>query len=186
MMQSAKSIKQWKIFWAWQDDKEAAWLREMSKKGWHLTHVALFRYTFEKGNKQDYLYGIDYNLNTKNDIPHYLEVFTDAGWELAARFSSYYYFRITAKNGSDPGIFSDNSSKIRKYRTTLLVLAAVSFPLWYFLITGRFEELITHSGFIGIIYKAAVLVIIPLVILYIVAFIKLIKKINNHKHDISE
>jgi len=186
MMESAKSKKLWKVFWAWQDDKEAAWLRNMAKEGWHLTHVALFRYTFKEGVKQDYLYGIDYTINSKKDIPHYLEVFTDAGWELTAQFSGYYYFRIIAKNGSDMGIFSDNTSKMRKYRTTLIVLAAVSFPLWFFFITGRYEDMISRSGIVGIIYKTASIVIIPLAILYIIAFIKLIKKISDHKKDISE
>ncbi|NQT60564.1 MAG: DUF2812 domain-containing protein [Bacteroidetes bacterium] len=186
MMHSAKSIKRWKLFWAWQDDKEAAWLREMSKEGWHLTHAAPFLYTFQKGEKQDYLYGIDYTINYKKDIPHYLELFTDAGWELAAQMSNYYYFRIAAEDESDMGIFSDNTSRIRKYRTTLVVLAAVSLPLWLFFITGRYEEMVSHSGIVGIIYKTASIIIIPLAIIYIIAFIKLIKKISDHKHDISE
>lgn len=185
-MQSAKKIKRWKVFWAWQDQKEATWLRDMSKEGLHLAHVAPFLYTFQKGEKQNYQYEIDYTINTKKDISHYLEVFTDAGWELAAKMSGYYYFRIATENGSEMGIFSDNTSKIKKYRTTLLVLAAVSFPLWFFLITGRYEELISHSGIVGIIYKAASIVIIPLAVLYSITFIKLIKKINDQKHDISE
>ena len=55
MKKNTEFIKRWKLFWAWQDEKEAAWLRKMSNEGWHLIQAAPFLYTFRKGEKKDYV-----------------------------------------------------------------------------------------------------------------------------------
>ena len=35
-----KTIRKWKLFWAWQDHEEEIWLREMSQQGYHLSRRA--------------------------------------------------------------------------------------------------------------------------------------------------
>ena len=44
-----------KIFFAWQENKEEKWLREMSKEGWHLYRVGFFNYGFKIGWVGDYV-----------------------------------------------------------------------------------------------------------------------------------
>ncbi len=44
------TLKQFRWFWAWDDEKEEKWLRDMAKKGWHFTSVSLpGNYYFEQG-----------------------------------------------------------------------------------------------------------------------------------------
>ncbi len=176
----------WKWFWAWQDDAEVAWLEKKAAEGWLLNGVALSRYTFTRGVPANRRYGIDYNNLGKNEFDNYAEVFRDAGWEYVDSLSGYHYFRTNPDSSGMDTIFSDNQSKINKYRKILTILVIVSFPTWFMMITGRFSEMVSRSGVIGIIYKTAIIVLIPILILYIIAFVKLISKVSKHKKEIRE
>jgi hypothetical protein len=50
-------IRKWKLFWAWQDEKEEAWLRQMAQEGLHLKSPGLGMYTFQPGDAQDTIDG---------------------------------------------------------------------------------------------------------------------------------
>ncbi len=57
-----------------------------------------------------------------------LPLFEDAGWDYIARLGGWYYFKIEAKRGSSPELYSDNASKIKMYSTLRLVLIIVCAP----------------------------------------------------------
>lgn len=119
-------MKVFKWIWAWEDEKEEAWLREMSQKGWHLLGCALPGfYTFEHGEPKDYVYRLDYFTDNQNK-GNYLELFLDADWQYLGQMGSWQYFRKEALNGEVPEIFSDNESKAKKYQRILLLLLAVT------------------------------------------------------------
>ncbi|MBI3172657.1 MAG: DUF2812 domain-containing protein [Chloroflexi bacterium] len=119
------TLKLFRWFWAWDDDKEEGWLREMARQGWHLQSVALpGRYTFEQGEPRDFVYRLDYFTEQK-DIVHYLQIFQDAGWEYVGEMNSWRYFRKETVQGESLEIFSDNESKARKYQRILFILVAI-------------------------------------------------------------
>ncbi len=119
------TLKLFRWFWAWDDDKEESWLREMAQQGWHLRSVALpGRYTFEQCEPRDFVYRLDYFTEQK-DIVNYLQIFQDAGWEYMGEMNSWRYFRKEAFQGEALEIFSDNESKARKYQRILFILVAI-------------------------------------------------------------
>lgn len=77
----AQTVRKFKWFWAWQDDKEEAWLSEMAQAGWHLKWPAMPGfYTFEAGAPRQDVYRLDYVFSNK-DYQNYLQLFQDAGWQ---------------------------------------------------------------------------------------------------------
>ncbi|WP_442598394.1 DUF2812 domain-containing protein [Neobacillus sp. D3-1R] len=147
--------KVWKIFFAWQDNKEEEWLQEMTQKGWALKK-SRFVYTFEKIEPSNYVYKLDYKTTSNKDLEEYKAIFEDAGWEHVTQFGSWHYFRTKASNAETPDIYSDNESKIQKYKGlmhSLLVglLAMLVLSLnFFFNQTGDYTILI-KGFYIGIL-----------------------------------
>jgi len=117
-----KFKKVFKVFWAWQEEAEETWLREMAQKGWFLTDYTFLVYTFVSGEPADYIYKLDYLGSGRRDLDEYLVIFADAGWEHVAQFIGWHYFRSPAETCTVPDIYSDNQSKIEKYRRLLRVM----------------------------------------------------------------
>ena len=116
------TMKKFHWFWAWEDEKEEAWLREMSQKGWHLKSVSIpSNYTFEQGEPTDYVYRLDYFIDRKN-MEEYQQIFADAGWDYMGEMSGWQYFRQEAAQGQELEIFTDNTSKAKKYQRLMLFL----------------------------------------------------------------
>jgi len=109
-----------RLFWLWQEDKEMEWLRQMSLKGWHLTNACIFIYTFKKGEPKDIVYYGDFKSIKKRDVDEYLEIFKDAGWSYVCRQGNWFYFSSPADNKYKE-VYSDNQSRLVKYRTLLLI-----------------------------------------------------------------
>src|SRR5512137_466287 len=112
-------IRKSKWFWAWQDDREEAWLGEMSRQGLHLRHPGPFgQYTFEQGEPSEFVYRLDFVANARKN-PDYYQLFRDAGWEHAGELGGWQYWRKEVRGGKVPEIFTDNASKIQKYQRLL-------------------------------------------------------------------
>ncbi len=166
--------KVFRWFWAWDDEKEEAWLRGMAQQGWHLQAVTFpGRYHFEQGTPRDDVYRLDF-FTEHRDKAAYLQLFHDAGWEHVEEYGSWEYFRKEAVNGEAPEIFTDPESKIKKYQRLLLVLAA-TFPIWSITINrlnereGLFFQAIAFMGFL-------------LILFYIYAIMMLLRRINQLRH----
>jgi hypothetical protein len=109
---------QWKFrwFWPWQDDREEAWLGNLSREGWHLSKFGFPRiYLFQKGDPKNFVYRLDYQTSRMKDREAYLQLFRDAGWEPVGKLAAWEYFRKETADGEAPEIFTDPESKIRKY-----------------------------------------------------------------------
>lgn len=118
-------MTKYRWFWAWNDDKEEAWLREMAQNGWHLQQLGFPGfYTFVQGAPRDVAYRLDFFTGMK-DKSNYLQLFSDAGWEHVGEYGSWQYFRKAVVDGEAPEIFTDNDSKIKKYQRVTAVLALV-------------------------------------------------------------
>ena len=167
-----QTIRKFKVFWAWQDDKEEAWLRQMSQEGHHLASLGFPGfYNFTAGEPLNYVYRMDFFTETK-DYAHYLQLFKDAGWEHLGRMGSWQYFRILAKEGESPEIYTDPDSKIQKYRR-LLTYLIIFLPIWNVIFLRNLgssgHEVLRFIGFVAyIVFTVA----------FITAVMQLLKRIK--------
>jgi hypothetical protein len=123
-----KTIRKTKWFWAWQDDKEEAWLEQMSSQGLHLKQAHIFaQYDFFQGQPENYTYRLDFQDALKHKKDEYLRLFADAGWEYLGQMSGWQYFRAPVRPGEEQDIYSDADSKIQKYNR-LVAYLSVAFP----------------------------------------------------------
>ena len=121
------TTRKFKWFWPWQDEQEEEWLRDLALTGLHLrSSDGVGFYTFEHGQPAEIVYRLDYNTLAKKDKEQYLQLFRDAGWEYVGEMNSWQYFRKPVDAGNSDEIFTDNESKIEKYKrflyTTLVML----------------------------------------------------------------
>lgn len=118
------TMHKFRWYWAWEDDKEEIWLREMSNQGFHFRSVIFIGlYTFEIGPKQDYVYRLDYAPKRVDD--EYLNLFRDAGWTYMGSMNSWQYFRKGASGSVSQEIFTDHESKVQKYKRIFGLMAAI-------------------------------------------------------------
>lgn len=165
------TMKQFHWFWAWDDEKEEIWLREMSQKGWHFKSVSFpGNYIFEQGEPIDYVYRLDYFTNRK-DMPGYLQIFEDAGWDYMGEMNSWQYFRQDAVNGQALEIFTDNASKAKKYQRIMIFLVIL---LPVFLNTIVIANRGADSGLIQMV----TFMMSMLLLLYIYAMVRLLLRIS--------
>lgn len=133
-------VRRRKIFFAWQDEKEERWLRQMARdEGLHLVAATLpCFYTFRRGERADYAYRLDFQTVPKGDKAHYLQLFEDAGWEHVGEMNNWHYFRKPVVGGVVPEILTDPDSKAQKYRRVLgihvivlsMTTVLITNPIW--------------------------------------------------------
>jgi len=165
------TLKKFHWFWAWDDEKEEVWLREMSNNGWHFVTVSFpSNYVFEQGEPIDYAYRLDYMINRK-DKDNYLLLFEDAGWEYLGELGGWQYFRQQTSKGDVPEIYSDSRSKAKKYQRILLFLT-IFLPIY--LNTIFFVGAGTDSEFIRIL----TMLMAAIMVLYAYAMVRLLVRIN--------
>jgi hypothetical protein len=120
------------FFLTWNDKREEGWLEGMADQGWHLASVkAGMFFRFEKGEPRNMVYRLDYTGGRKIDRGEYLGIFKAAGWEHAAAWSGWQYFRTPKGTGPSPEIFTDRASRISKYKRILaFLLFFFFFGIW--------------------------------------------------------
>jgi len=172
-MKEETLISKYKWFWAWQDDKEEAWLTQMSQEGLHLKSLGFPGfYFFTPGEPANYVYRLDFVTDNK-DYQNYLQLFKDAGWEHLGRMGGWQYFRTLAGEGELPEIYSDPYSKVQKYRR-LLIYLTIFLPIMI-VVVSRVHE--APSFYVGVQAVYAVLLGV-----YIFAVVKLIGRIRTLRH----
>ena len=121
-----------RLFFAWQDEKEQAWLEQMAAHGWILDEVGFIQYTFRKEQPQAIRYRLDYQDVKQDELQEYLLLFADAGWEYIGRLNNWFYF--AAQESTAVEIYTDAHSKVAKYKRVMRTLLVASFPLVYYLV----------------------------------------------------
>lgn len=81
-------------------------LKEMSRKGWHLTSLKGLFYRFEEGEAAEYEYALNMEMENDQDMLAYYEA---SGWKPVVIGPGYQIFR--AEKGTVP-IFSDRDSEV--------------------------------------------------------------------------
>lgn len=170
-------VTKFKLFWAWQDEKEEAWLHEMSAQGLHLQALPFpCLYQFESGRPRDAIYRMDFIVDRKN-YENYLQLFKDAGWEHLGEMGGWQYFRTEAGEGTVPEIYTDPDSKAQKYQRLMAVLV-VFVPILLLMSTRDVDP---DSRFAGL-YLAAKFFISLLLVLYAWALIMIMRRIRELRH----
>jgi hypothetical protein len=172
----------WKFrwFWAWQDEREEAWLAEMSLDGWHLSGFGFPGvYYFRKGPPKRYIYRLDFQTSKTKDREAYLQLFRDAGWDHLGNMSAWEYFRKEAKPGEQPEIFTDPESKIQKYQR-ILGLLVIFLPILTILFNTSWRHLPGRGPF-GTVLMCITLGIL---LLYIFGMMGIILRIDKLKKSV--
>lgn len=171
-----EKLRKFKWFWAWEDEKEEKWLEAMSQNGWHLENPGLpCVYHFIKGEPRDYSYRLDFRTGSFKSLQEYLQICRDADWEMLGRMSSWYYFRKECQGTEKPEFFSDNDSKVQKYRRLVFFLV-IFLPI---MINGMLNlSRSENSGFItGVrIFYVFILLFFSYAIIRLLLRIKKLKK----------
>ena len=181
-----------RTFFAWQEEKEEKWLKEMSNQGWYLTRVGFFNYRFEKGKPADMVYKFDFKVLRKSEMDEYIITFKDAGWEYIGNFGSWFYFRTSADGDHSLELYNDNRSMIEKYKRLLLVLGVINLPLMFFLpnlymrIIDMAEDSVLRNPVIFNIYLPFLIILTIVVVLAVYATIRILLIIRNLKKDIRQ
>jgi len=168
-----KTIHRSRWFWGWQDDKEEAWLQDMARQGLHLKSPGFGSYAFTQGEPREMVYRLDFLSDTKNRAS-YLQLFQDAGWEHVGELSGWQYWRKERRGSEADEIFTDNESKIQKYKRLINYLL-VTLPIY----VPMYIVVINHKS--GVIETIVLVVMLMLLALYGFFFIKLQQRINQLK-----
>lgn len=108
----------WKAFMSWEDEKEARWLEQMARDGWHLMNGGI-RFQFERGAPADIRYCLDYRDAGKNK-GEYFGLFADSGWEHVSDYCSWHYFRSPVASHA-PDIYTNVATRVDMYRRLIAV-----------------------------------------------------------------
>ncbi len=172
-------------------EQEAAWLSFMHKEGWKFVSTDGFHYQFEKADKEDWVYELDYKENGVAD-EDYLQMYKDYGWEYVGHFNNWFYFRIIRAEdmSADTSIFSDRESKLELCKRILKGQLLRLLPL--FLLYGSYISLILFTdtlpkeGFLGGLFNglavASIIVFIFLISNYISQLCRIQKMMKELGH----
>lgn len=118
----------YKLYWAWQFDKEEKWLNECSAKGLHLTDVGLFRYTFEEGQPGAYSHKLELLKNWPNhpESVAYIHFLEETGVEMVGSIFRWIYFRKKTELGQFD-LYSDLDSRINHLNRILALFIPIMF-----------------------------------------------------------
>ncbi len=176
----SKIIWKFRWFWAWQDEREEAWLAEMSREGWHLSEFGFPGvYYFHKGDPKNYIYRLDFQTSRMKDRDAYLQLFRDAGWDHLGNMSAWEYFRKEARPGEEPEIFTDPESKIEKYQRVLRFLV-IFFPIMIIINSTTWRHL-PERGPWGM---ALLCITVSILLLYVFGTTGIILRIGRLKNTI--
>ena len=165
------TIQKFKWFWAWQDEKEEAWLAEMAQQGFHLEKIELpGQYTFRQGKPGNYVYRLDFQTLRSKDRDSYLQLFADAGWEHIGDMGGWVYFRHKVTDSEIPEIYSDLDSKIGKYHR-LLAYLIIFLPIMI-IVLPNVSDTLKYGPFMGIL----VVLSTGLMLLYSLAMILIFRR----------
>jgi hypothetical protein len=167
-----KNIRKYKLFGAWNDDKEEAWLSGMARQGLHLHSLGFPGiYNFTAGEPREDVYRLDF-ITDRKDYQNYLQLFKDAGWEHMGEMGGWQYFRTRKQGNQVPEIYTDNASKAQKY-TRLLTFLLVFLPIYVMMVTRQGPG----EGNLSEFYAAIKFIFSLFLIFYAYAIIRISRRI---------
>lgn len=164
-----KTMKKFKLTLAYDIEKEANWLTEMSAKGFHFYKYRWGFYYFEENPSKSYIYQTDFQESSEE----YFELYKEAGWEhMQTELGQYHYFRADRNTIGDERIYSDPASIKSMYKRMLLFYVAIFIGM----LVSQIGIVLTWNG--NLLSKFALVLVSAVVILYIFLFIKLLRQMR--------
>ena len=174
-MGNERSKRLFKWFWPWQDDREEAWLSEMSARGWHLAAMGWpSRYIFVAGEPRRDIYRLDWQDASRKEMSNYVQLFQDAGWEHVGSRSGWQVFRRPDEHGQAPEIFTDVDSKIAKYERMIFAMGGAGAAVVPVMVILMFQDI---DAFLGALWGVLLLV----ALFYIVVLAGLSRRVRQLK-----
>ena len=120
-----KTIHKW--FWAWDFDKEQAWLNEMAAKGLAMVSYGFCRYDFEETDPGAYRVALELLPHSPNhpESEQYLRFLEETGVEQVGSWMRWIYVRKKA-DGGEFELLSDRKSKVEHLVRILLLIGVVA------------------------------------------------------------
>lgn len=121
-----KTIR-YRMYFAWDYEKEEAWLNNMSEQGLQLVQPGFGRYVFEENHAVRYQYRLELlqQWSTHSQSRDYIRFLEETGVEHMGSVMRWAYFRKPASEGNFE-LYSDFQSKIDHYKRILLIFLAVT------------------------------------------------------------
>lgn len=140
----------YKVFWAWDFEKEEKWLNEMAAKGLMLTDVGVCRYVFQEGIPGEYQYHLEWlqHMPSHPESVAYIQFIEETGAEHVGSFKKWVYFRRKASEGAF-NLFSDLDSRINHFRRITRLTGVLFLPVVVYL-----SMLIWHCFSLGYVPQA--------------------------------
>jgi hypothetical protein len=162
---SAGKVVKWKWTTVWNFEKEEAWLRERAREGLHLDHASPWgRYVFRRGAPADVVYRLDYARDAQGDRA-YVQLFEDAGWELALSCMGWQYWRKAASAGAEPQIFTDRASRAAMLERVRRLVLFIAFPNVVVAAQNLFLQDHSHGSFVMGFFEGIQIALVPLLAL---------------------
>lgn len=117
----------YKLFWAWQFDKEEKWLNTMAARGLALTGVGFCRYEFEEtdpGAYQICLELLEHSISHP-ESERYIRFLEGSGVEHTGSFWRWAYFRRPSSEGRFE-LYSDRESRVKYLKRIIVSLAIIT------------------------------------------------------------
>ena len=116
----------YKVFWAWNFDKEERWLNEMAAKGLSLISAGFCRYEFEETLPGEYAVRMQLLEHgwRHAEAERYIAFLEETGVQQVGSCLRWVYFRRKKAQG-DFELFSDNASRVRQLVHILQMIALV-------------------------------------------------------------
>lgn len=127
-------IRKYKMYAAWEYEREEQDLNRYSKEGLQLVKGGSFSSLFRVDTSKCYIYQLDYNNNIE-DMSRYIEVFAEQGWEyINSTANGWHYFRKlyeVGMNEDETRIYTDVFSlhEMENRWMRLLTIFAVFFDV---------------------------------------------------------
>jgi hypothetical protein len=119
-------MDKYRLFFIWQDDKEEAWLGNLSSKGFRLDSVSFpFKYHFSEEQSKKYKYHLNSPKDPNTGIAAFNKYFQESGWEQVGRMNGWYYFRKEVSSAAAPEIEWGDASKADHYQKYMMALVGL-------------------------------------------------------------
>ncbi|CEG23782.1 hypothetical protein BN1080_02787 [Planococcus massiliensis] len=165
-------MKKFNFTLAYDIEKEAKWLTDMSAKGFHFYKYRWGFYYFEENPSKSYIYQTDF----QEASDEYFELYQEAGWEhIQTEIGQYHYFRADKNSIGDQRIYSEPASIKGMYKRMLVFYAVI----FLCLVVSQIGILLTWNG--NLLSTSVAIFAGAVILLYIYLFIKLLRQMRRYE-----
>lgn len=119
-------MNKFKLFLIWQDDKEEAWLGDLSAKSLRLDSVSFpYTYHFSSDPTKSYAYHLNAPKDTLTSFEMFKDSFQKSGWVHIGRMNGWHYFRKETSGDVESGLEWGRKTKADKYQKFMMALVGL-------------------------------------------------------------